>query len=63
MLPSLILSVWKLLTDRPLPFDVSGEDLEAEEAPAVPSPSDADPMSTYWETYDAMRPVYSKNLG
>lgn len=63
MLASLVLSVWKLITDGSSPFAAGCDAVNGEEAPVVPSLSDADPMSTYWESYEAMRPVYSKNFG
>lgn len=45
------------------PFDAAGEEMDYEETNVSSRECDADPISTYWESYDAMRLLYPKALG
>lgn len=63
MLATLLLSAWKFLVANSPLLDVGGDGVEYEESTAVPLAYDADPMATYWESYDAMRPFFPKNIG
>jgi len=63
MLATLLLSAWKFLVASSPLLDVGGNDVDEEESTLVPLAFDVDPMSTYWESHDAMRPFFPTNIG